>query len=161
MDSKGELLITIMSSLAQEESRSISENVTWGQRKRFADGKINIPYGRFLGYEKGEDGLPKIIEKEAAAIRKIYRLFLKGKTYTGIAKQLTEENILTPGGKKKWSSSTVKSILLNEKYKGYALLQKSYTVDFLTKKTKINEGEVPQYYVENSHPGIIERKLLT
>lgn len=156
MDSKGELLITIMSSLAQEESRSISENVTWGQRKRFADGKINIPYGRFLGYEKGEDGLPKIIEKEAAVIRKIYREFLKGKTYTGIAKQLTEENILTPGGKEEWRSSTVKSILQNEKYKGDALLQKSYTVDFLTKKTKINEGEVPQYYVENSHPGIIK-----
>lgn len=78
MDSKGELLITIMSSLAQEESRSISENVTWGQRKRFADGKINIPYKNFLGYEKGEDGLPKIVEKEAKIIRLIYRMFLEG-----------------------------------------------------------------------------------
>ncbi len=156
MDSKGELLITIMSSLAQEESRSISENVTWGHRKRFSDGKVSLPYGQFLGYEKGEDGLPKIVEKEAEIVRKIYRLFLKGKTPSGIAKELTEENIPTPGGKKVWCSSTVQSILQNEKYKGDALLQKSYTVDFLTKKKKVNEGEVPQYYVENSHPAIIE-----
>lgn len=156
MDSKGELLITIMSSLAQEESRSISENVTWGQRKRFADGKVSLPYKRFLGYEKGEDGIPKIVEKEAAVVRKIYRMFLEGKTPSGIAKQLTEDSIPTPGGKKKWQSSTVQSILQNEKYKGDALLQKVYTVDFLTKKKKVNEGEVPQYYVENSHPSHIE-----
>ncbi|MGD9663553.1 MAG: recombinase family protein, partial [Porticoccaceae bacterium] len=80
LDSKGELLITIMSSLAQEESRSISENVTWGQRKRFADGKVNMPYKRFLGYAKGEDGTPKIVESEAEIVRLIYKLFLQGKT---------------------------------------------------------------------------------
>jgi len=155
LDSKGELLITIMSSLAQEESRSISENVTWGQRKRFADGKVSIPYGQFLGYEKGEDGLPKIVEKEAAVIRMIYKLFLEGKTTPGIARYLTESGIPTPAGKNKWQPSTVLSILRNEKYKGDAILQKTFTVDFLTKKKKINEGEVPQYYVENSHPAII------
>lgn len=81
LDSKGELLITIMSSLAQEESRSISENVTWGRRKRFADGKVSLPYKHFLGYEKGEDGAPKIIESEAKIVRLIYRLFLEGKQY--------------------------------------------------------------------------------
>jgi site-specific DNA recombinase len=156
MDSKGELLITIMSSLAQEESRSISENVTWGQRKRFADGKVSLPYGRFLGYEKGEDDLPKIVESEAKIVRLIYKLFLEGKTPSGIAKYLTTEGIPTPSGKRKWQYSTVKSIITNEKYKGDAILQKSFTVDFLTKKTKSNEGEVPQYYVENSHPAIIE-----
>ena len=74
-DSKGELLITIMSSLAQEESRSISENVTWGQRKRFADGKVSIPYGQFLGYRKGADGLPEIVPEEAEIVRRIYREF--------------------------------------------------------------------------------------
>ena len=83
-DSKGELLITIMSSLAQEESRSISENVTWGQRKRFADGKVTMPYKQFLGYERGEDGVPVINEKEAEVVRLIYKLFLQGKTATGI-----------------------------------------------------------------------------
>lgn len=155
LDSKGELLITIMSSLAQEESRSISENVTWGQRKRFADGKVSLPYKQFLGYEKGEDGLPKIVENEAVGVRLIYKLFLEGKTPTGIAKHLTINKIATPAGKEVWCESTIRSILKNEKYKGDAMLQKSFTVDFLTKKKKINEGEIPQYYVENSHPAII------
>ncbi|HEY9059363.1 MULTISPECIES: recombinase family protein [Pseudobacteroides] len=155
LDSKGELLITIMSSLAQEESRSISENVTWGHRKRFADGKLMLPYGQFLGYEKGEDGLPKIVEKEAAVVRLIYKMFLEGKTSSGIAKYLTENGVPTPSGKDNWQQSTVMSILQNEKYKGAAMLQKTFTVDFLTKKKKLNEGEVPQYYVENSHPAII------
>lgn len=155
-DSKGELLITIMSSLAQEESRSISENVTWGQRKRFADGKVSIPYGQFLGYRKGEDGLPEIVPKEAEIVRRIYREFLQGKSTNAIAAMLPEEGIPTPGKRTVWQRATVESILRNEKYKGSALLQKSFTVDFLTKKTKVNEGEVPQYYVEDSHPAIIE-----
>ena len=155
-DSKGELLITIMSSLAQEESRSISENVTWGQRKRFSDGKVSIPYGQFLGYRKGADGLPEIVPEEAEIVKRIYREFLQGKSTNAIATMLTEEGIPTPGKKIVWQRATVESILRNEKYKGSALLQKSFTVDFLTKKTKINEGEVPQYYVEDSHPAIIE-----
>lgn len=146
-DSKGELLITIMSSLAQEESRSISENVTWGQRKRFADGKVSMPYKQFLGYEKGEDGTPVINEEEAAIVRLIYKLFLEGKTPAGICRYLEQQGIPTPSGKQKWSQTTVDSILSNEKYKGDALLQKKFTTDFLTKKMKVNEGEVPQYYV--------------
>lgn len=159
LDSKGELLITIMSSLAQEESRSISENVTWGQRKRFADGKVSMPYKQFLGYEKGEDDIPKIVEREAAIVRQIYSLFLEGKTPHGIAKHLTQSGIPTPARKAKWLPGTVESILTNEKYKGDALLQKSFTVDFLTKKMKPNEGEIPQYYVENSHPAIISSEI--
>jgi site-specific DNA recombinase len=154
-DGKGELLITIMSSLAQEESRSISENVTWGQRKRFADGKVSMPYKRFLGYEKGEDGTPKIVESEAEIVRLIYRLFMEGKTPSAIARHLADSGILSPGGKKRWQVGTVDSILKNEKYKGDALLQKRFTVDFLSKTIKNNEGEVPQYYVQNSHPAII------
>ena len=113
MDSKGELLITIMSSLAQKESRSISENVTWGQRKRFADGKVSLPYGQFLGYEKGKDGLPSIVESEAVTVRLIYQLFLEGKTPSGIAKHLTQSVVPTPSGKLKWQVSTVESILTN------------------------------------------------
>jgi DNA invertase Pin-like site-specific DNA recombinase len=154
-DGKGELLLTIMSSLAQEESRSISENVTWGQRKRFADGKVSLPYSRFLGYKKGADGLPEIVPEEAEIIRFIYKTFMEGKTPYAIAKILTEKGILTASGKKKWHQTTVESILTNEKYKGAALLQKRFTVDFLTKKTVINEGQVPQYYIEHSHEPII------
>ena len=156
LDSKGELLITIMSSLAQEESRSISENVTWGQRKRFADGKVTMPYRSFLGYRKGADGNPEIVPEEAAIVQRIYATFMQGKTTSAIAKILTAEGIPTPGGKARWAVSTVESILKNEKYKGDAILQKSFTVDFLQKKMKRNEGEVPQYYVRNSHPAIIE-----
>ncbi len=95
-DGKGELLITIMSSLAQEESRSISENVTWGQRKRFADGKVSMPYKHFLGYDKGENGQPVVNEEEAEVVRLIYKLFLQGKTATGICKQLDGMEIPTP-----------------------------------------------------------------
>lgn len=155
LDSKGELLITIMSSLAQEESRSISENVTWGQRKRFADGKVSLPYKHFLGYKRGEDGLPEIVPEEAEIVRLIYRSFMNGMTPYRIGKMLTEKGIPTPAGKTKWQSSTIESILTNEKYKGSALLQKQFTVDFLTKKRKINEGEIPQYYIEQSHDAII------
>ena len=155
LDSKGELLITIMSSLAQEESRSISENVKWGHRKRFADGKVSVPFGHFLGYDKGEDGNLVVNPNQAIIVKQIYSLFLQGMTPYGIAKKLTEDGIISPGKKQKWSASTIKHILANEKYKGDALLQKSYTVDFLTKKKKLNEGEIPQYYVENNHEAII------
>ena len=156
LDSKGELLITIMSSLAQEESRSISENVTWGQRKRFADGKVTLPYKNFLGYKKGDDGLPEIVPKEAETVRDIYKMFIEGKTLNAIANILMSKNILSPSGKQTWRTSTIESILTNEKYKGSAILQKKFTVDFLQKKMKVNEGEVPQYKVEESHPAIIQ-----
>lgn len=160
LDSKGELLITIMSSLAQEESRSISENVTWGWRKRFADGKVSLPYKRFLGYEKGDDDLPEVVEEQAVTVRLIYSLFLSGKTTSAIAKILTEKAIPTPSGElKKWSPTTIDHILTNEKYKGAALLQKGFTVDFLTKKKQVNRGEVPQYYVEHSHEAIISPEM--
>jgi site-specific DNA recombinase len=155
-DGKGELLITIMSSLAQEESRSISENCTWGQRKRFADGKVSVAYSRFLGYDRGPNGGLVINQEEAKTIRKIYRLFLEGMTPYGISRKLMEDGDLSPSHNTKWNAATVKRILQNEKYKGDALLQKTYTVDYLTKKTKVNEGEIPQYYVEGDHEAIID-----
>ena len=159
MDGDGELRLTIMATLAQEESRSISENVTWGWRKRIADGKVSVAYSHFLGYEKGPDGNMQIVEEEAKVVREIYAMFLDGKTPSGIAAALTKRGVPTPAGKAKWQASTVKSILSNEKYRGDALLQKTFTVDFLTKKAKVNEGEAPQYYVENSHPAIVSREV--
>lgn len=158
-DSKCELLLSIISSISQEESRSISENVTWGHRKRMADGKILMQFGRFLGYDRGEDGRPVINEAEAEIVREIYRLFLAGNTPYTIAKKLTADGIKTPAGKEKWSDSTVRSILTNEKYKGDALLQKTFTSDYLTKKKKKNTGQIPQYYVEESHEGIISPEI--
>ncbi len=156
LDAKGEVMITIMSSLAQEESRSISENITWGKRRSMEEGKFSLAYKNFLGYEKGEDGRLKIVEEEARIIREIYALFLKGWTVRKIAGHLTAQGIPTPKGREIWSVSTIMSILQNEKYKGDALLQKTYTPDFLTKKVRKNKGELPQYYVENSHPAIID-----
>jgi len=156
-DSKGELLLTIMSSLAQEESRSISENVTWGKRKSASDGKVYVAYSRFLGYDKGEHKCEMVINPEQAElVKRIYRDFMSGKTAFTIATELTEEGIPTPGGKTQWRPSTVNSILSNEKYKGCARLQKTYTVDFLSKTQKKNEGEVPQYMVTDSHEAIIQ-----
>lgn len=158
-DSKGELLLTIMASIAQEESRSISENCVWGQRKRFAAGKVTVPFSRFLGYDRGADGNLVVNREEAELVREIYRLFLEGVSPYAIAKRLTERGVPTPGGKDRWSKTTVTNILSNEKYKGDALLQKSFTVDYLTKRKKKNEGEVPRYYVEGSHEAIVTEEV--
>ena len=110
-DSKGELLITIMSSLAQEESRSLSENITWGQRKRFSDGKVSLPYKQFLGYEKGPDDIPVVVEEEAKIVRCIFALFMAGKTPYLIAKALTADGIPPPqesrsGERPRWPPSS-------------------------------------------------------
>jgi hypothetical protein len=111
-----------------------------------------------LGYEKGEDGKPLIVESEAQVVRQIYRLFLQGKTFNAIARTLMEQGIPSPADKKNWGVRTVISILENEKYKGHALLQKVFTTDFLTHKTKKNEGELPQFYITDSHPAIISEE---
>lgn len=155
-DTKGELLITIMSSLAQEESRNISENTRWGMRKAFRDGKVFVPFKHFLGYDRGADGELKVNPKQAETVRLIYRLFLDGYSFYGIAAELTKREILTPYGYKTWNDRTVKNILKNEKYRGDALLQKRYSKDFLDRKMRKNDGEVQQYYIEGNHEAIIE-----
>ena len=155
LDSKGELLITIMSSLAQEEARSISENTTWGQRKRMADGRHSVAYSYFLGYDKGPNGEMVINEEQAVIVRRIYDAYMAGQTPYTIAKALTEDGIETPGHKTVWQVSTVQSILTNEKYYGAAILQKTHVVDFLSKKVRPNRGELPQYYISEDHEPII------
>lgn len=156
LDMKSELMITVLSGLAQEEARNISENVRWGQQRSMQAGNVAMAYGRFLGYKKGANGKPEIVPEEAEIVRDIYRMFLDGMTIRNIAKNLTDRKIPTPAGKEIWAVSTVKSILSNEKYKGDALRQKTYTVDYLTKKVKKNNGEQKQYYIANSHPAIID-----
>ena len=159
LNARGELMLSIMASLAQEESRSISENCKWGQRRRFAEGKCTVPFKRFLGYDRGEDGSLVINEEQAVIVRRIYDMFLNGSSTYAIAKTLTAEKIPTPSGKEVWRKNVVKSILTNEKYKGDALLQKVFTVDYLTKRKKKNTGEVTQYYAEGSHEPIIPPKI--
>lgn len=159
LDSKGELLITIMSSIAQEESRSISENVTWGKRKQMADGKVHMCYGNFLGYRKGEDDLPEIIPEQAEIVRLMYKLYLSGWSANRIAAHLTDQGIKTPRKKTLWTATTVLSILSNEKYAGCNRGQKTYTESYLTHKMLKNNGELPQYWVDDSHSAIVSREM--
>ena len=142
-------------------SSCLSNNIRWSQERNMRKGEVHFCYKHFLGYEKGKDGKPTIVEKEAKTIRSIYQLFLDGKTYSYIASYLTERNIPTPTGKGKWSSSTVKSILTNEKYAGDAILQKTFRRSYLDKSAHINTGEKPQIYVENDHPPIIDKATFT
>ena len=144
-----------MSSLAQEESRSISENTTWGKRKQFAEGKTSVGYSAFLGYDKDF----KINEEQAKVVKLIYKLFLGGRSFYAITKELEKRGIKSPSGKDKWYISTVRSILTNEKYRDDALIQKEYTADFLDKTRRKNTGEIPQYYVEEHHEAIIPPDL--
>ena len=159
LDSKGEVLITILASLAQDESRSISENCTWGIRRKFEQGKVRVNHKKFLGYDKDEDGELVINKKEAKIIKRIYKDYLDGKGANRIARELEEEGVPNWNGKPKWYESSIRKMLQNEKYKGDALLQKTYTVDFLTKERAVNNGEVPMYYVEKSHPAIIDKEM--
>ena len=155
MDSKGEFLLTLMSSIAQEESRSISENVTLGQRKRFSDGRYSVPYKRFMGYDQGGTNQLVANEEQAKVVRLIYRLYLGGLTEQKICKFLESHGISAPSGGINWHKNVICNILKNEKYKGDALLQKCYTADFLSKAIRKNQGELPQYYVEKGHSPIV------
>ena len=177
LDGKGEVLLTIMSSIAQEESRNISENVTWGMRKRFADGKVTMPYGQFMGYRRGKDGTPEVVEAEADVVRTIFRRFLEGATPAMISRELNLAGIPCPSRKSllseneaevakarkktsRWGTSTVENILTNEKYKGDAILQKTYCTDYLLKTFVVNDGSVvPKYYAQNSHPAIVSPEV--
>lgn len=159
MDSKGEVLLTIMASLAQQESQSLSQNIKLGLQYRFQNGEVRVNHSRFLGYTKDEEGNLVIEPSEAEVVKRIYREYLEGASLLQIGRGLEADGILTGAGKAKWRPETLKKILQNEKYIGDALLQKTYTVDFLNKKRVQNKGIVPQYYVENSHEPIIPRDL--
>jgi len=159
MDAKGEVLLTIMASLAQQESQSLSQNVRLGLQYRYQQGKVQVCTNRFLGYDKDEEGKLIINPKEAEVVRRIFREYLEGKSYHEIGKGLTADGIKTAAGSDYWLASTLRKILRNEKYIGDALLQKTVTTDFLTKKRVENKGLVPQYYVEGSHEPIIPKKL--
>lgn len=126
-----------------------------GKKKAFQDGKVALPYKCLLGYKKGEKGLPEIKPESAKKVRRIYRMFIEGKSQSTITSTLNKEGVKTPKDKTKQQYNVVDSILRNKKYKGSVLLQKKYTVDFLIKKLKKNNDEVAQYYVEDSNPSII------
>lgn len=155
LSEEGEFIITLISALAQEESRSISENTKWGMRKAMKQGKGCVTFSRFLGYERGPNGEYVIDEKQAAIVKGVYEKFVYGYTLLDIAKMLEESGVKTVTGKSKWHTSTIRSILTNEKYKGDCLLQKYYVEDHITHITKQNKGELPQYYIKNHHDAIV------
>lgn len=159
LDGAGELLITILGSLAQEESRSLSTNTRWGMVRRFEQGQILVNHKKFLGYTRNAEGELVIVPEEAEIVRLIFRLYLEGNSVGGIKKQLEEKGIKTATGKTTWQTSSLERMLANEKYMGDALLQKTYTTDFINKTRVINNGIVPQYYVEGSHEGIVSKEL--
>src|SRR5690554_639134 len=159
MDSKGEVMLTIMASLAQQESQSLSQNVKLGLQYRYQQGEIQVNCKWFLGYTKDENKKLVIVPEEAEIVKRIYREYLEGASMLKIARGLEADGIKNGAGRDKWHTSNINQILRNEKYVGDALLQKTYTVDFLTKKRVKNNGLVPQYYVENSHEAIIPREI--
>ena len=156
LDAKGELILTILSALAQDESRSISDNIRWSIQKNFQAGIPHINLKRMLGYELGENKEWVIVPEQAEIVRYIFDRYAKGQTANKIARELNQMGKTTVNGRK-WTASAVLIVLRNEKYVGDVEMQKTITKDFLTHRSSINKGEAPRYYVKNHHVGIIDR----
>lgn len=154
----GEIMLTVLSSFAQEESKNISENIKWRIKNKFERGELLINTNRFLGYDKDENGQLVINQDEAEIVRRIFTEYLKGKGAFTIAKELNGEWLPTVAGGK-WQESTILNLLKNEKYKGAVILQKYFTPDHLKKGTIRNNGQVDSYYIEDHHPAIIPKGM--
>ena len=159
LKSDSELYLVIYAGFAQSESESISKHITWTYRKKFEEGKVSFQYKNFLGYRKGADSQPEIVPEEAAIVERIYEMFLAGQPVKMIAQTLQAEKIEIPGKNLSFSKNMIMNILRNEKYCGDCILQKTVTVDCISKTRKVNQGEAPMYIVENNHPAIISREV--
>ncbi len=161
----GEVLLTILAAMAEQESRTISSNIKWAYQRKFQNGDIILNTGLMLGYIKaGKDangyGIYEINESEAETVRRIYREYLAGTSITRIGRNLEADGIKTKLGKDKWQYSVIRSILNNEKYTGNASLGKTFKPDVLSKRRQQNDGKKsPIYYVEGTHPAIIEDEM--
>jgi DNA invertase Pin-like site-specific DNA recombinase len=154
----GELMLTVLSAFAQEESKNVSDNLKWRYRRKFQNGEVAINTTRFLGYDKNKNGELVINPGQAKVVKRIFEDYIGGKGSFVIAKDLDAEGVETVAGGR-WHSSTILSILKNEKYMGDAKLQKTYSADHLRKKKCMNHGEIDSYYIENNHPPIIPRDV--
>ena len=154
-----EMILTVLSAFAQAESESISQNVARGKRMGYKHGKFAFPYGRIIGYRKGADGKPEIIPEQAEIIRLIFNRYLQGDSLQSIKAKLETAGALTARGNTAWSAQSIQRILQNEKYCGDVLLQKTFTEDVLTGVHKKNTGQLPQYYIENYHEGIVSKQM--
>ena len=153
-----ELILAFHSAFSQSESESISGNVRWGLRKAYENGTIQIGPNLY-GFRKGQDGGVEIDEEKAAVIRQIARWFLDGDSLHAIVTKLSEHHIPSPKGKDTWNTPTIRSILSNEKYKGDALLQKTYRPSLFSDRAVQNDGDLPKYYVEGVLPRILEPEV--
>ena len=159
LKNESELYLVIYAGFAQSESESISKHITWTYRKKFEEGKVSFQYKNFLGYRKGADSQPEVVPEEAAIVERIYEMFLAGQPVKMIAQTLQAEKIEIPGKNLSFSKNMIMNILRNEKYCGDCILQKTVTVDCISKTRKVNQGEAPMYIVENNHPAIISREV--
>ena len=159
LESDSELLITLLGAFAQAESESISANVRWGKRRAMQEGRVSIQYSHLYAFRKGADGKPEIIPEEAVVVRRIFHRFLSGDSFRMIQQDLEENHIKSVYGRENWSISAIRSILLNEKYCGDVLLQKTFTENCISRKVVKNTGQLPMYLIRNHHPGIISRPL--
>lgn len=157
LNEDSEMLTTIMGAFAQAESESISQNVKWGVRQAMKEGRVSIRYKNLYAYDEGEDGQPRIIESEAAVIRRINDEFLSGRSLPMIKVGLEADKILTPKGGNVWAVSAIRNLLKNEKYCGDVLMQKTFKTDPISGKTKRNTGQLPMYLIQDHHPAIISR----
>jgi len=158
LSAEGELLLSLIATVAENESFAMSENVQWGLRRKYETGSVkSIPLGKCLGYMKDGDGRIVVVEEEAAIVLRIYQEFLDGRSVTRIAEGLERDNIHTDQGNAKWSLSTIRQILRSELVKGDFMFQKTFNRDPLTKKRMENKGELPKYYLEGSHSPIVDR----
>ena len=159
LDMDSEMLITMLGAFAQAESESISRNVAWGKRKALLDGKVFVNFNQLYGYYLDADGSPGINEDEASVVRFIYSQYLYGGSLRIIRDKLDEAGVPNLKGEPGWATSTIKSILTNERYCGDVLGQKTYTESVITGKSKKNNGELPQVLIQNNHPGIVTREM--
>lgn len=154
---EGELLLTLMAAFAESESANMSDNIKWGKRQRYEQGLAeSLPLGNVFGYCK-KDGVLAIDEQEAIVVRRIYREYLDGLSFEMISAGLNADSIPTRRGNGIWYNKTVQNIVLNEKYVGDVIFQKTFNLDAISKKHVRNRGELPQYVVEDCIPAIIDR----
>ena len=154
-DMQSEFILTMLAATAQEESRSTSENITWATSKRFEQGEGR--FVRILGYKKVKGKRWVIDQKEAAAVREIFRQYLEGRTPTEIANHFIRNGYLKANGRNDWTNVAITSILRNERYVGDVICQKTFTEDYLTHKQVTNEGQKTKFYIKDHHEGIIDR----
>ena len=158
LDSESEMLITMLSAFAQSESENMSANVSWGKRQAMREGRVSAVSRNLFAYKKDDDGMLVIVPEQAEIVRQIYRQFLAGASVRMIKDNLESCKIPNAKGETKWTISSIQYILGNEKYCGDVLMQKTFRTDCISRKVLRNTGQLPMYFIQNDHEGIVDRE---